>query len=179
MRQNLSASLSTFPRPYQCTFADPCHLCNLTICFPLFQKIQSQLDLLRGELLRSAVFEVRILLCHCLSCLGSLYDHSPFIFSKGKHNSQNQITCQCVFNKSHVQNMNSDTSFKQLSYNLHALNKGKHPIFSARFTAYLPNKWGVILFVFRYFQVYFVNLRYRKVRIKPTIAIAKAITNAP
>ena len=103
---------------YQCTLADPSHGGNLSIGFSLSQEGQCKIDLLRRELLRSAISEVRILPCHCLSCLCSFNDGSPFVLGKRKHDSQNQITCQCVFNKSHVQNMNSDTSFKQLSNNL-------------------------------------------------------------
>ena len=116
--------LHLFSCSYQCTFADPCHGGNLPIGFSLFQEGQSQINLFWRELLRSAVFEVGVLSGNRLSCLRSFNDGSPFVLGKRKHDSENQITCKRVFNKSHVQNMNSDTSFKQLPNNLNALNGG-------------------------------------------------------
>ena len=89
----------------ECAFADPCHLGNLPIGLPLFQEGQSQINLLRRELFRSAVFEIGVLSGNRLSCLCSFHNHAPFILGKRKHDSQNQITCKRVFNKSHVQNM--------------------------------------------------------------------------
>ena len=107
---------------YQCAFADSCHGSNLAVSLPLLQKRQRQGNLFWRELLRSAISEARILSGNGFSCLGSLHNSASLVLSKGKHDSQNQITCQCVFYKSHVQNMNSDTSFKQLSNNLNAFN---------------------------------------------------------
>ena len=107
---------------YQCAFADSCHGSNLAVSLPLLQKRQRQGNLFWRELLRSAISEARILSGNGFSCLGSLHNSASLVLSKGKHDSQNQITCQCVFNKSHIQNMNSDTSFKQLSNNLNAFN---------------------------------------------------------
>ena len=106
----------------KCTLADSCHGGDLAIGLPLSQEGQCMIDLLRLELLRSAISEVRVLPCHCFSCLRSFNECTPLVIGKRKHDGQNQITCQCVFYKSHVQNMNSDTSFKQLPNNLNALN---------------------------------------------------------
>ena len=80
-----------FSCPYQCTFADSCHGGNLAIGLTLSQERQSKIDLLRLELLRSAVLEVRVLPCHCLSCLRAFDNHSPFVLGKRKHYSENQI----------------------------------------------------------------------------------------
>ena len=103
---------------YQCAFADSSHVCDLSVGLPLIQKRQRQGNLFRRELLRSAILEIGILSGNGFSCLGSLHNGASLILSKGKHDSQTQITCQCVFNKSHVQNMNYDIAFKQLSNNL-------------------------------------------------------------
>jgi len=79
---------------YQCTLTDQRHFCNLSVCLPLFQKIQSQPNLLRGVFLLSAVPEIGILSGNCLSCLRPLHDHPPFVFPKGRHDSENQIARQ-------------------------------------------------------------------------------------
>ena len=54
----------------------------------------------------STIFEIGILSSNCLSCLRSLYNHSSLVLCKSKHDCENEVACQCVFYKSHVQNMN-------------------------------------------------------------------------
>ena len=85
--------------PNQRTLTNPCHRCNLPVCLPLFQKGKRKLNLLRGEFLRSAVFEVGILSCGGLAGLGALYDHTPFVFGKGQHHGQNQVAGQGVLDQ--------------------------------------------------------------------------------
>ena len=82
------------------------------------------MDLLKGELLRSAVFEAGILSCGGLAGLGALYDHAPFVFGKGQHHGQNQVAGQGVLNQSHIQNVNPNATLEQLPDSLNALYGG-------------------------------------------------------
>ena len=108
----------------QRTLTNPRHCCNLPVCLPLFQKGQRKPDLLRRELLRSAVFEVGILSCGGLAGLGALYDHAPFVFGKGQHHGQNQVAGQGVLNQSHIQDVDSDPTLEQLPDGLNTLDCG-------------------------------------------------------
>ena len=70
---------------YQCTLTNPCHGGDLAVGLTLSQEGQCKLDLLRRELLRSAVPEVRVLSGDCSPCLRSFNDGSPFVFGKRNH----------------------------------------------------------------------------------------------
>ena len=109
-RQVLSPNTSRF-RSNQCTLTDPCHGGDLAVGLGLSQEGQCKIDLIRHELLRSAIFEVRVLPCHCLSCLRS----SLFVLGKGKHDRRDKVACQGVLQQSHVQAVNPDPALEQFS----------------------------------------------------------------
>ena len=115
-----SQFLPLLPSSNQRTLTDPHHGGNLPIGFALFQKVQSQGDLLRRELLGSAVFEVGILSGYGLACLGALHDHSTLVFCERKHNRQNQVTRQGVLDQTHVQDVNPDAPVEQFPDGLDA-----------------------------------------------------------
>lgn len=111
-------------RPNQRTLTNPRHGGNLPVCLPLFQKGKRKLNLLRLELLWSAVFEVGILSCGGLAGLGALHDHAPFVFGKGQHHGQNQVAGQGVLDQAHIQDVDSDPTLKQLPDSLNTLYGG-------------------------------------------------------
>ena len=80
-----SILLLMFFRPNQRAFTNPRHGGDLPIGLALIQKGQSQSNLLRLELLRSAIFEIWVKPCNCFSCLRALNNGSSFVFGKRKY----------------------------------------------------------------------------------------------
>lgn len=76
-------------RPYQCTFADPCHGGDLAIGLALFQEGQCQSNLFCRELLRSALSEVRVLSGDFSPCLRAFNNHNAY--RKARQNQH----CHC------------------------------------------------------------------------------------
>ena len=110
-------------RPDQRAFADTSHLPNQSIAFARIQQLQRQLNLCVSIFAWSAIPKVRILTQKLLCGLSSLNNGTAFIFRKSKHHGQNEISCQGVFYKPHIQYMNTDTTLKQISDSLNAFNR--------------------------------------------------------
>lgn len=56
--------------------------------------------------------------------LGAFHDHSPLVFRKGKHDGENEIAREGVFDQPHVEDVDADATVKEVSDGLNSLNCG-------------------------------------------------------
>ena len=76
----------------QRTLANSCHSLHLAVGLTGVQKLNCMMQLGGGVLPGSALTVVRILSGNRLTRLGTFHDHASFVFYKGQHDCQDEVT---------------------------------------------------------------------------------------
>ena len=73
---------------------------------------------------RSALPVSRLHTCDGLAGLGTLHDHAALVFGECQHDCEDQVARQGILDQTHVQDVNTNPSVKQLPDSLDALDGG-------------------------------------------------------